>query len=48
MSTWAELGDIWQACFVEAAEAYLHHASNPIGAVVVDGEGKIISRGHND
>ena len=48
MSTWTELGDVWQACFVEATEAYLHHASNPIGAVVVDGEGKIISRGHND
>ena len=48
MSTWTELDDIWQACFVEAAEAYLHHASNPIGAVVVDGEGKIISRGRND
>lgn len=48
MSAWTELGDIWQACFAEAAEAYLHHASNPIGAVVVDGEGKIISRGRND
>ena len=48
MSAWTELGNIWQACFVEAAEAYLHYASNPIGAVVVDGEGKIISRGCND
>lgn len=48
MSTWTELGDIWQACFAEAAEAYLHHASAPIGAVVVNGEGVIISKGRND
>jgi len=48
MSVWTELGDIWKACFTQAAEAYLHHASTPIGAVVVNSEGVIISKGRND
>jgi len=43
---WAGLSAPWQACLEEAWTAYCA-GSIPIGAVVADGEGKIISHGRN-
>jgi len=43
---WADLSAPWQACMEEAWTAYCL-GSIPIGAVVTDGEGKILSRGRN-
>ena len=48
MSTWNELGHIWQACFTEAVEAYLHHNAYPIGSVVVNDKGEVVSKGRSD
>jgi tRNA(adenine34) deaminase len=43
---WVDLAAPWQAC-LEEAWAALCAGSIPIGAVVVDAEGKILSRGRN-
>ena len=43
---WASLEEPWQACLEEAWAAYCA-GSLPIGAVVVDGEGEVISRARN-
>lgn len=43
---WQRLSPIWQACFEEAWSAYCH-GSLPHGAVVVDANGRIVSRGRN-
>jgi tRNA(adenine34) deaminase len=43
---WIDLAAPWQACLEEAWTAYCA-GSMPIGAVVVDAEGKILSRGRN-
>lgn len=47
MSTWNALGPPWQAAFAEATTAYLVRGSYPIGAVVLDATGMIVSRGAN-
>jgi tRNA(adenine34) deaminase len=43
---WADLSLPWQVCLEEAWAAYCS-GSIPIGAAVVDGNGKILSRGRN-
>ena len=43
---WSELSPPWQACLEEAWAAYCA-GSIPIGAVVVDAAGQIVSRGRN-
>lgn len=43
---WANLSIPWQACFEEAWEAY-RAGSIPIGAVLVNPDGDIVSRGRN-
>jgi Cytosine/adenosine deaminases len=43
---WTTLSAPWQACFEEAWEAY-RGGSIPIGAVLVDRNGAIVSRGRN-
>ena len=43
---WSDLLEPWQACFELAWEAYCDDCI-PIGAVVTDANGKIISRGRN-
>ncbi|MBD3919513.1 nucleoside deaminase [Paenibacillus sp. PR3] len=43
---WEYLTEPWKACFEEAWEAYCN-GSIPIGAVLVDQRGEIISRGRN-
>ena len=43
---WIDLATPWQACLEEAWAAYCA-GSKPIGAVVADGEGRILSRGRN-
>jgi tRNA(Arg) A34 adenosine deaminase TadA len=43
---WTELSPAWQACLEEAWTAHCT-GSVPVGAAVVDGDGKIISRGRN-
>lgn len=43
---WVDLAAPWQACLEEAWSAYCA-GSKPIGAVVVDKDGEIISRGRN-
>lgn len=43
---WGKLSSPWKACFEEAWDAYCH-GSIPIGAVVVDHNANIISRGRN-
>lgn len=43
---WSELSVPWQAAFEEAWAAY-RSGCVPIGAVVTDADGKILSRGHN-
>ena len=43
---WADLCMPWQACLEEAWAAYCS-GSIPIGSVVIDGEGKILSLGRN-
>jgi tRNA(adenine34) deaminase len=44
---WRDLAEPWRAAFELAVFAYLHQASAPIGAVVVDGRGEIVARGAN-
>ena len=46
MRFWDELSLPWQACMDQAWEAYCDDCF-PIGAVVVDKDGKILSRGRN-
>lgn len=43
---WSDLDLPWQACLEEAWEAYCT-GSVPIGAVVTDGQGQVLSRGRN-
>ena len=43
---WPDLSIPWRACLEEAWEAY-RAGSIPIGAVVTDAEGRIVSRGRN-
>jgi tRNA(Arg) A34 adenosine deaminase TadA/ribosomal protein S18 acetylase RimI-like enzyme len=43
---WSSLSAPWQACFEEAWEAY-RAGSIPIGAVLVNPDGEIVSRGRN-
>jgi tRNA(adenine34) deaminase len=43
---WEELSEPWRVCAEEAWEAYLY-GSLPIGAVVTDAHGDIVSRGRN-
>lgn len=43
---WDELSEPWRACVEEAWEAY-GAGSLPIGAVVADAAGKVLSRGRN-
>nr|WP_275446017.1 nucleoside deaminase [Paenibacillus sp. ACRSA] len=46
MNVWEKLSECWKASFEEAWEAYAH-GSIPIGAVIVDANNRIISRGRN-
>ena len=43
---WEELSEPWRVCAKEAWEAY-GRGSLPIGAVVTDSRGKVVSRGRN-
>ena len=43
---WTDLSPLWQACLTEAWAAYLA-GSVPIGAVVADANGQIVSTGRN-
>ncbi|AIQ14309.1 nucleoside deaminase [Paenibacillus durus] len=43
---WAKLTKVWQSCFEEAWESYCH-GSIPIGAVLVNSDEVIVSRGRN-
>ncbi|KQY83268.1 hypothetical protein ASD24_13390 [Paenibacillus sp. Root52] len=43
---WEKLSECWKASFEEAWEAYAH-GSIPIGAIIVDANNKIMSRGRN-
>jgi tRNA(adenine34) deaminase len=43
---WIELSPAWQACLEMAWEAYTCDCV-PVGAVVIDGAGQIVSRGRN-
>jgi len=43
---WSDLDPIWQACLEEAWQAF-QHCSVPIGAIITDANGMIISRGRN-
>jgi hypothetical protein len=43
---WEELSEPWRACAEEAWEAY-RRGSLPIGAVVTDALGNVLSRGRN-
>ncbi len=43
---WSDLSPIWQACLEEAWQAFLH-GTVPIGAVIADGVGEILTRGRN-
>jgi tRNA(adenine34) deaminase len=45
-SVWKEFSEPWRACVEEAWEAY-RSGSLPIGAVVTDAHGNILSRGRN-
>jgi tRNA(adenine34) deaminase len=45
-SVWEELSEPWRACVEEAWEAY-RSGSLPIGAVVTDAHGSLLSRGRN-
>jgi tRNA(adenine34) deaminase len=45
-SVWEELAQPWRACVEEAWEAY-REGSLPIGAVVTDAYGHVLSRGRN-
>jgi tRNA(adenine34) deaminase len=45
-SVWEELSEPWRACVEEAWEAY-RSGSLPIGAVVTDAYGHVLSRGRN-
>jgi tRNA(adenine34) deaminase len=47
VSHWRALAEPWRAAFEQAVIAYLQQASAPIGAVVVNADGKIVSRGAN-
>jgi tRNA(adenine34) deaminase len=46
MGIWERLAPPWQACMEEAWKGF-RTGSWPIGAVIVDSKGAIISRGHN-
>ncbi len=46
LPVWEELSEPWRACVEEAWEAY-RSGSLPIGAVVTDGHGSVLSRGRN-
>lgn len=46
MDEWAALEEPWRACLELAWQAYLA-GTIPVGAVVVDGDGRIVSRGRN-
>jgi tRNA(Arg) A34 adenosine deaminase TadA len=48
VSRWRFLTKPWQTAFELAIVAYLQRGSAPIGAVVVDDGGSIVSRGNND
>jgi tRNA(adenine34) deaminase len=41
---WSEVPSIWQECFNQAWEAF-QEGSRPIGAVVINGSGDIVSKG---
>jgi tRNA(Arg) A34 adenosine deaminase TadA len=43
---WEEMSYPWQVAFMEAWEAYCH-GSIPIGAVLVNSNGEVVSRGRN-
>ena len=45
-AVWEELSEPWRACAEEAWEAY-RAGSLPIGAVVTDARGNVVSRGRN-
>ncbi len=43
---WSELPPVWQACLEEAWQAFLHETI-PIGAVIANEAGEILTRGRN-
>ena len=43
---WKDLSEFWQCCLQQAWEGYCN-GSNPVGAVVLDSDSKIISAGRN-
>jgi tRNA(Arg) A34 adenosine deaminase TadA len=47
VSHWQELPGVWRQAFEQAATAYLKESSAPIGALVVDADGTIVSNGRN-
>lgn len=47
MARWQNLPEIWKVTFAEAVSAYVENDSAPIGSVVTDSSGSILSRGHN-
>jgi tRNA(Arg) A34 adenosine deaminase TadA len=46
MTPWAELGPQWQACLELAWVAYGRNTT-PVGAILVDGDGKVVAEGTN-
>ena len=46
-SRWSQLSEPWQLALEQAIAAYLHRDSAPIGAVIVNGQNKIVSQGAN-
>ncbi|RZZ83759.1 nucleoside deaminase [Pseudoxanthomonas winnipegensis] len=46
-SSWSSLPTAWQDAFGLAVDSYLRRDAAPIGAVVTDGAGAIVSRGGN-
>ncbi len=46
-SSWSSLPIAWQEAFALAVDSYLRRDAAPIGAVVTDGAGAIVSRGGN-
>ena len=46
-SSWSSLPAAWQQAFGLAVDSYLRRDAAPIGAVVIDETGTIVSRGGN-
>jgi len=47
MTPWKKLPEVWRQAFDQGAIAYLEESSAPIGALVVDARGSIVSSGRN-